>query len=54
MGWKWEVSYWGPSNRSLGYEYYTAYYGPSLLAAIWAMIKCKRAGHGCIKLEWRP
>lgn len=36
-----------------GYIWREEYYGPSLRLAVWAAIKAKRRGVGCVKVEWR-
>lgn len=51
MGNTWEVSVWMQGNAE--WDYVTCYRGESLLEAIEEMVKAKRAGGGCVKLEWR-
>ena len=51
MGNMWEVSVWMQGNAE-GY-YVTTYHGESLPEAIAEMLRAKRAGAGCVKLEWR-
>lgn len=51
MGWTWEVNVWSFENGQVCWA--PVYAGESLLVAIFAMWKSKRAGFGCIKLEWR-
>lgn len=36
-----------------GYQYILSYSGGSLLMALLDMIRCKRNGAGCVKIEWR-
>lgn len=51
MGAKWEVNAW--VKAGFGYEYLEVYYGPSLWRALRAAARAKRAGAGCVKVEWR-
>jgi hypothetical protein len=50
----WEVYEWW-NNRTIvdAYDWYISHKGNSLLKAIWVMIKLKRNGASCLKLEWR-
>jgi hypothetical protein len=54
MGERWEVSTWLGTGRG-AYVYETVYFGPSLVRALAAAFKAKRAsnGNGCVKVEWR-
>ena len=57
MGSKYEVSAWvadePESTTNVGYGWEYVYGGDSLLRAILAAIASKRAGAGCVRLEWR-
>lgn len=52
MGAKWEVSQWVKHDEG-GYYYEQVYFDHSFWRAIHAAIKAKRAGAGCVKVEWR-
>jgi len=54
MGNTFEVSEWWAQNLlAHNYKYHSKWMGESLLKALWIMWKLKRAGAGCVKLEWR-
>lgn len=52
MGWTWEVSAWVKPDPG-GYTYEQVYAGESLVRALIAARRAKRAGAGCVKVEWR-
>jgi hypothetical protein len=43
-------AHWGPEEPR---SYLQVYGGESLIAALWALIKYKRLGYGCVTLHWR-
>jgi hypothetical protein len=53
MGNTWVVLAWGRSESTGIYEDVEVYRGQSGVAAVWSAIKAKRAGYGCVKVEWR-
>ncbi|MCE3262593.1 MAG: hypothetical protein K0R43_1672 [Pseudoduganella sp.] len=56
MGNRFEVTAWVPYNPadvSVGYHDQTMWRGESLIAALFNLWKCKRAGHGCVSLHVR-
>lgn len=53
MGNTFEVTYWGKSDFSNGYSDRQLWQGESFIAAIFNLIKAKRAGHACVSLKWR-
>ena len=54
MGNKYEVyEWWNDITDGKGYCYRLEYGGESLVMAMITMLKLKRAGAGCVKLEWR-
>lgn len=54
MGWTWEVSAYVPDASPSGYGYEQIYAGESAWRAIRAARAAKKAGAGCVKVEWRP
>lgn len=54
MGNTFTIEVWGPfDHRNADYAYAEFWRGDSPLAALWHLIRAKRAGFGCVKLEWR-
>ena len=51
MGYKYEVLKWVRLDGV--HQYVQAYAGDSLLAALVAMYKSRKAGSGCVNLLWR-
>lgn len=57
MSYTWEVLAWqvigdnGRDDPDLGYV--TVYHGESMVAAIRAARRAKRAGAGCVTIHWR-
>ena len=40
-------------KQDIGLKYVLVYHGDYLIIALFNMLSCKRAGAGCVKLEWR-
>ena len=57
MGFGFEVNAWVEVYKEPrvypDYEWKYMYSGGSFLKALWVMIKARKAGSGCVKLEWR-
>ena len=53
MGNTWEVWSYDHISALEGYGYTQVWAGQSVIACIRAAIKAKRAGAGCVKVEWR-
>ena len=51
MGNKWTVKKWVQFGDD--YRYEDVYRGESAIVAFWRFYKAKRAGSGCVKIEWR-
>ena len=52
---RWQVHEWFLDiPRGGGWKYHLKYSGESLFKAFWIMLKLKRGGASCLKLEWRP
>lgn len=51
MGNTWTVYAWDQGGQ--GWDYRMVHRGESALRAILAAVKAKRAGAGCVKVEWR-
>ncbi|MEQ9418550.1 MAG: hypothetical protein RJQ08_13530 [Salinisphaeraceae bacterium] len=52
MGDTWVVLAWITDGNG-GYRWHKCYRGESLLRAMAAAFTAKRAGAGCVKVEWR-
>jgi hypothetical protein len=53
MGSKYTVQVWGKLFGDDDYSYLVAWQGQSLMRALWELVKAKRLGFGCTKLECR-
>jgi hypothetical protein len=53
MGNTWEVWAYVLISEDEGYGYTQAWRGQSAIRCIREAIKAKRAGAGCVKVEWR-
>lgn len=53
MGNRFEVYAYVPAATPEGYEYQQVHGGQRLLPALAAAYRAKRAGAGCVKVEWR-
>ena len=59
MGYKFEVhgyfqgKVFSKIEEDTNYNYFVMYTGGSLIKALWEMRKTRKAGAGCVKLEWR-
>ena len=54
MGNTWEVQVWKRSGDGISQWHYEQFWqGESALAALWHMVKAKRAGYRCVMLTWR-
>ena len=57
MGHRWTIEVWAPEVKDArfgyGYKYRIWWDGESIITAICKLYTAKRAGFGCVKLEWR-
>ena len=54
MGHKWTVWAWVADNNVRGgYVWMDVWGGSSAVKAVWAAMRAKRSGAGCVKVEWR-
>jgi hypothetical protein len=53
MGVKYEVDAWLYNARLHEWRYEEVYRGQSFIKAMYMLVRAKRHGAGCVKLEWR-
>jgi hypothetical protein len=53
MGSKYSVQVWGRWLPGEDYSYTMVWQGQSFLQALWELVKARRLGFGCTKLECR-
>jgi hypothetical protein len=53
MGNRFEVWAFVKNDEFDEFDYVAAWRGESAFRCIWEAIKAKRAGAGCVKVEWR-
>ena len=53
MGYTWEVWAWVQIPGTKQYEDENTYSGNSAWDAVWAAIRLKRNGAGCVRVMWR-